>query len=242
VKQQISTRGEASNCQSLTHRRCGRRFWRWRLAKRPLPPLLIFGLLVLLVVPVLWLVTCGECFFSLTHRVPPEVLVVEGWIGQRGLQAAADEFARDGYKYVVATGGRTDNPRLSSSYAEIAGQELIRLGIPEDRIIVAASGEIQHQRTFNSAVAAWRALQDRGIRPRHANLLTLGPHARRSQLVYSKVFAPATNVGVIAWVPADYGNTPWWRSVRRTKCLFKEIVGYPFELLLNSGRISKSPG
>jgi hypothetical protein len=242
MKQQISTRGEASNCQSLTHRRCGRRFWGWRLAKRPLPPLLIFGLLALLVIPVLWLVTCGESFFSLTHRVPPDVLVVEGWIGQRGLQAAAVEFVRGGYKYVVTTGGQTDDPRLSSSYAEIAAQELIRWDIPNDRIIVAASGEIQHPRTFNSARGAWRALQNRGIRPQYANLLTLGPHARRSQLVYSKVFAPATKVGVIAWVPADYGSAPWWRSMRRTGCLLKEIVGYPFELLLNSGRISNSPG
>ena len=242
MKQQISTRGEASNCQSLTHRRCGRQFWGWRLAKRPLLPLLTFGLLGLLVLPVLWLVTCGECFFSLTHRVPPEVLVVEGWLGQRGIQAAAAEFVRGGYKYVVATGGQTVDPGFSSSYAEIAGQELIQLGIPEDRVIVATSGETQHQRTFNSAIAAWRALENRGIRPQHANLLTLGPHARRSHLVYSKVFAPATKVGVIAWVPADYGSTPWWRSMRRTKCLFKEIVGYPFELLLNSGRISNSPG
>jgi hypothetical protein len=116
------------------------------------------------------------------------------------------------------------------------------LGIPKDRIIVAASGEIQHQNTFNSAISAWRALQNRGIHPQYANLLTLGPHARRSDLVYSKVFAPATKVGVIAWVPPDYGSTPWWRSTRRTQCLFKEIVGCPFEVLLNSGRISNSPG
>jgi DUF218 domain len=233
VKQQISTKGEASNCQSLTHRR---RFW-----ERPLPPWLIFGLLLLLVLPVLWLVTYGERFFSLTHRVPPEVLVVEGWIGQRGMQAAAAEFVRGGYKYVVTTGGKTSDPRVPSSYAENASQELSRLDVPKDRIIVAASEGVEHQRTFNSAIAAWRALQNRGIRPQYANLLTLGPHARRSQLVYSKVFSPATKVGVIAWVPADYRSTSWWRSVRRTKCLFKEIAGYPFELLLNSGRISNSP-
>jgi DUF218 domain len=242
VKQQISTKGENSNRQSLAHYRCGRRFWGRRLVKRPWLPLSIFGLLVLLVFPVIWLVNSGESFFSLTHRVPPEVLLVEGWIGQRGLQAAAAEFVRGGYKYVVATGGQIDDPQLSSSYAEIAGQELIRLDIPKDRIIVAASEDIQHQRTFNSAIAAWRALQNRGISPQYANLLTLGPHARRSYLVYSKVFAPATKVGVIAWVPADYGSIPWWRSTTRTKCLFKEIVGYPFELLLNSGRISNSPG
>jgi hypothetical protein len=238
VKQQVSTRGEVSDCTSSTQPGCDRRC----LAKRLSQALLISALLALLILPVLWLFTYGEPFFSLTHRVPPEVLVVDGWIGSPGLQAAAAEFVRGGYKYIVATGGQTGDPLLSSSYAEIAGQELIRLGIPKERIIVAAAGKIERNHTFRSSLAAWRALQNNGIHPQYVNLLTLGSHARRSHLVYVKVFAPTTKVGVIAWVPADYGSTPWWRSIRRTKCLLKEIVGYPFELLLNSGRISNSPG
>jgi uncharacterized SAM-binding protein YcdF (DUF218 family) len=238
VKQQVSTREEVSECKSPTKPGCNRR----RSAKRLSQVLLISALLALLVLPVLWLAAYGESFFSLTHRVSPEVLVVDGWIGGSGLQAAAAEFVRGGYKYVVATGDQNGDPPLSLSYAEIAGQELIRLGIPKERIIVAATAKIERGRTFGSAVAAWRALQNRGIRPQHVNLLTLGSHARRSHLVYIKVFAPATKVGVIAWVPADYESTPWWRSTRRTKCFLKEIVGYPFELLLNSGRRSNFPG
>jgi hypothetical protein len=57
-------------------------------------------------------------------------------------------------------------------------------------------------------------------------------------LVYQKVFAPPIPVGVIAFVPSKYRIEPWWQSVTRTKCLFKEIVGYPFERLFNSGRTS----
>jgi len=189
-----------------------------------------------------WLCIYGESFFSLTRRVPAEVLVVEGWIGGEGVRAAAEEFGRSDYKYVVVTGGQTDSRQSSSNYAEIAARELTRSGIPEDKIVIAKTEGIERERTFKSAAAAWRALQNKGIHPKDINVLTLGPHARRSRLVYGKVFAPATHIGVIAWVPADYGSTPWWRSTRRTKCFLKEIVGYPFELLLNSGRISNSPG
>jgi|HubBroStandDraft_6_1064221.scaffolds.fasta_scaffold164774_2 hypothetical protein len=200
------------------------------------------AIVVLLVIAVIWLCIYGESFFSLTRRVPPQVLVVEGWIGVDGIRAAAAEFERGGYQYIVATGGQTEDRQSSSNFAEMAGRELIRRGVPDDRIIMAPTGEIEHERTFKSAVAAWRALQKRGICSKTVNVMTLGPHARRTRLVYAKVYAPSAQVGVIAWTPSDYEGGPWWRSNRRTKCFLKEIIGYPFEVLLSSGRISNSPG
>jgi hypothetical protein len=188
-----------------------------------------------------WLCIYGESFFSLTRRVPAEVLLVEGWIGDEGVLATAEEFMRSDYKYVVVTGGQTDGGQSSSNYAEIAARELNRSGIPEDKIVIAKTEGIEHERTFKSATAAWRALQNKGIHPKDINVLTLGPHARRSRLVYNKVFAPATDIGVIAWVPSGYGASPWWQSRRLMNCFLKEIVGYPYEVLLNSGRISNSP-
>lgn len=199
-------------------------------------------LVVFLVTPMIWLCFYGEAFFSLTHRLPAEVLVVEGWIGNDGIRAASLEFEGRGYKYIVTTGGQTPDRQNPANYAELAEQELIGLGVPQERIVVAPTGEIEHERTFKSAVAAWRALQKRGIHPRAINVLTLGPHARRTRLVYGKVYAPATLVGMIAWAPAYYHTQPWWESNARTKCFLKEIVGYPFEVLLNSGRASDSPG
>jgi hypothetical protein len=184
----------------------------------------------------------GESFFSFTRRLPAEVLVVEGWIGNEGARAAAAEFGSGGYQYIVAIGGQPKDGPDRSSYAELAAQELIRSGVPDDKIIIAPTGETEHERSFKSAAATWRALQQRGIHPAAINVLTLGPHARRSRLVYAKVYAPATQVGAIAWAPAYYRVEPWWRSGGRARCFFKEIIGYPFEVLLNSGRLSNSPG
>lgn len=149
-----------------------------------------------------WLCIFGESFLSLTRKLPAEVLVVEGWIGKDGVRAAAAEFDAGKYRYIVATGGQSENRQEFFNYAELAEQEMIRWGIPKDRIIIAPTGEIEHERTFKSAVAAWRALQKRGICPEAINVLTLGLHARRTCLVYANVYAPGTRVDVVSWAPA----------------------------------------
>jgi hypothetical protein len=188
-----------------------------------------------------WLCIDGESYFSLTRRLPAEVLVTEGWIGRDGVRAAAEEFEKGGYQYVVLTGGLDQEQHNRVNYALIAEQELIGLGIPKDKIIAAPSWQVERQRTFESAGAAFIALQTRGVRPKMLNVFTLGPHARRSRLVYEKVFTSGTKVGVVAFVPPSYQVEPWWQSKGRTKCLLKEVVGYPFEILLNAGRLSNSP-
>ena len=199
----------------------------------------IFLLPVILGLP--WLCSSGESFFSLTRRLPAEALVADGWIGRDGVRAAAEEFKLGGYHYIVVTGDVTDEQRDQSDDAVSAEQELIWLGIPKDRIIIAPSSHVARQRTFASVAAAWQALETRDVHPKVLNVFTLGPHARRSRLIYAKVFGPATQVGVVAFVPPKYGVEPWWLSTKRTACLFKESVGYPFEILLNSARSSNSP-
>jgi uncharacterized SAM-binding protein YcdF (DUF218 family) len=195
-------------------------------------------------IPGVWWSLTGDSFLSLTDRLPAEVLVVEGWIGSEGVQAAAAEFERGGYEYVVASGGwafgRWD--QSPSSYPQMAERELVRSGVSKERIIVAQSKFTERRRTYESAVAVFHALQARGIQPKALNVFTLGPHARRSQLVFAKVGGSENKVGVIAWTPVDYGSEPWWRSSERAKDLISETAGYVFEALLNSGRMAYDPG
>ena len=82
----------------------------------------------------------------------------------------------------------------------------------------------------------WRKLQSLSIKPKSINIFTLGPHARRSRLVFAKVEGSETRVGVISWTPSCNQAGPWWRRSTRAKELLTETVGYLFEALLNSGR------
>jgi hypothetical protein len=225
------------------------RKWSWRLrffSRRTIPCptwtcwLCLIAILVLFVYAGFFF---GESFLAETDRVPADTLVVEGWIGRRGLRAAVDEFRRGGYLYIVATGGLTsgrweDQPQ---SYAELAANELIRLGIPRERLFVAISEKTERYRTFESAVAVWRTLHLAGIEPKGLNIFTLGPHARRSIMVFDKVNWDVEKIGVIGWCPPEYQEERWWQSSERSKDLIEEAVGYLYEVLLNSGRRSNSP-
>ena len=114
----------------------------------------------------------------------------------------------------------------------------MRSGVPEEKIIVAPSRDTERQRTYESAVAVFRALEARGIHPKTLNVFTLGPHARRSRLVFAKVLRPGTEVGVVDWIPSDDQTSPWWQSSDRAKDLLTETAGYVYEALFNSGRAS----
>jgi DUF218 domain len=194
-----------------------------------------------LLTPAIWWVLAGESFLSASQRLPAaEVLVVEGWIGRDGVRAAASEFEMHGYEYIATSGGPTTGrwEQDRSNYAEMAGLELMALHIPRDKIIVAPSKATEVRRTFQSAATVLHALRKINIEPKTLNVFTYGPHARRSRLVFAKVFRPGTSVGVIAWDPPEYGSVPWWRSSQRAKELLSESAGYVFELLLNSGRLT----
>ena len=201
-----------------------------------------FGILLPPALVVVWWSISGESFLSSTRRLPAQVLVVEGWIGSVGVRAAATEFNQGGYQYVVATGGVADAKGWAQagwSYAEGADHELIRSGVPEERIIFAPSRVTAGHRTYESAVAVFRALETRGIHPKALNVFTFGPHAKRSCLVFAKVLGPETKVGGVDWTPFDYRALPWWRSSDRAKDLLTETAGYLYEALLNSGRGSE---
>lgn len=184
----------------------------------------------------------GEEFLSLTRRETPEVLIVEGWIDDRGSVAAAEEFRQQGYQYIVATGGLTGRPWNSRrwSYAEETQRYLLREKVPAEKIILAVPREVETQRTFEMAVASKRAIEASGLHPKTVTVFTRGCHARRSRLVFAKVFGPGVAVGAVAWHPPGYRSEPWWRSTDRGSDFMKETVGYFLELLVNSGRTSNS--
>jgi hypothetical protein len=192
---------------------------------------------LLLAIASCW-VAFAESFLSVTDRLQPEVLVVEGWIGLEGVRAAKTEFDQHGYRYVVATGELHSDAweEIHPSLADLTARELIRLGVPADCVVIAPAKESETHRTYESCRAVRQALLQRGIHPTTINIFTLGPHARRSRLTFSKVEGSATKVGVISWTPAVYRGLPWWSSSWRAKVLATESIGYIYEVLLNSGR------
>lgn len=167
--------------------------------------------------------------------------MVEGWVGSETLEAAAVEFSSGDYRWIVATGGPNGEKwtRRRWSYAEIAEDGLCAAGVPRAKIIVAPAREVETQRTHESALAVQQALAARGLHPTAFTVFTRGSHARRSQLVYARVFEPSTKVGIISWLPAGAHASPWWKSTERAEDLLTETVGILYEVLFDSGRTAK---
>lgn len=197
--------------------------------------LLVLGL----VVPGWWWFR-GEAFLSVTRKVEADVLVVEGWIDKEGIRTAAAEFKKGGYEWVVAAGGLTEHSWSPQrwSYAEVGAEELQRAGIDPARILQARARESDSDRTYETAVAVRRILEEHGIEPSGINVVTTGAHARRSGLVFAKVFESKDLVGVIAWLPPGFETGNWRDSSERAKEFVMESVGYAYEWVFSSGRES----
>jgi hypothetical protein len=196
-------------------------------------------LFLILVAPVITWAWFGETFLMRTGRVAADTLVVESWIQPDGLHAAAAEYRSGGYRHLVITGGMTGSKGTlrRRSYITLARRELVDAGIAPDAITPAEMPDVDSQRTHAMALAVRRALEEREVQPAGVNVFTAGAHARRSRLVYGKVFGPTVRVGVISWTAWDRtAGRPWWTSSERTLELIKETLGYTYELLLNSGR------
>ena len=68
------------------------------------------------------------------------------------------------------------------------------------------------------------------------NLMTRGLHARRSWMVYRKVFGPGVRVGVISCPPHNYLPAKWWQSSAGLKGVIGETIATGYEWLCDSGR------
>lgn len=176
---------------------------------------------------------------SVSRPVAANILVVEGWLPDYALQQSLDEFRNGQYEYLVTAGGPLEQGYFLSgygSYAHLAGATLKKLGLPGDRLIEAPAPETLRNRTFESVRSVRAKLNDRGIRIQGINVVSMGPHARRTRLVYQRVFGRNANVGVIAVAPRNYDPNRWWKSSEGVKSVFGEALGWVHELVLDSGR------
>ena len=196
------------------------------------------GIMALLVIPLLGWGLIGERFLSLTKRLDAEVLIVECWIGKQGLIAAVEEFKRGDYSHIVTVGPKVKRGWESDgrSVAELAGEYLQKLGIPDQKIVIAPAADKNVNRTYEAARSAMGGLEKEKVEATAVNVFTHGTHSRRSRLVFSKVFGTNAKVGCISWLPREHKDSGYWVSTERMESFFTETLSYIFELTLNGGR------
>ena len=163
-------------------------------------------------------------FLAIASPVKSDFLVVEGWLPRYALTQTVALVKMEDYRRVFTSGIAADddwNARPGETYAELAAERLVALGLASNLVQAVPCADQRRDRTYNSALAVknWCATNHF---PLHSmNLLTLGPHARRSWLLYQKAFGDDVKIGVIPLNIIKYDPSRWWRSSDG----FREVIG-----------------
>lgn len=157
------------------------------------------------------------------------LLVVEGWAGVPAFDEAARRFATGAYSRVATTGGpiEADSPcaRLDATWAEHAVRNLRERGVPEAALDAVAAPASAQDRTFLSAVALREWLDAHGRAPDRIEVVTLGPHGRRTRRLYRQAFGEDVAVGIVSVPSSEYDPAHWWWSSEGTKRVVVESIG-----------------
>ncbi len=167
-------------------------------------------------------------FLAVTEPAGASVLVVEGWLGEKELDGAIAVFKSGGYRQIVTTGGPLhDWPETQSgpTAAHRAAGYLKRRGLAAVPITPAPSPLTLRDRTYTSALMVRAWAQRTGVELRKLDVVSRGPHARRSRLLYEKAFGPQVRIGVFAVPPPDYDPERWWRTSTGARDVAEQAAG-----------------
>ena len=191
------------------------------------------GWLVLLLASVLlasFLLVTVHPFLATTHRVDSNILVVEGWVHDYVIRAAAKEFTAGAYPRVFATGGPTTG---SGGYtwdadtsASVGAGQLRAAGVPPTSVQMVPSHVIGRDRTYYSAVALRDWFREHNMDVTSFNIVAESTHSRRTWLLFQEAFGDKVKVGVIAVQNPDYDPKRWWRSSDGFRDVISEAIAY----------------
>jgi uncharacterized SAM-binding protein YcdF (DUF218 family) len=169
-------------------------------------------------------------FLAITHRVNANILVVEGWINEYAIRAAADEFRRGSYERVFTTGGPVQgtggyiNDFMTS--ASVGADLLRKAGVPDQSLQMVPSRVMDRDRTYGSAVALRNWFHDHNMAVSSIDVVTEDLHARRTRLLFQKAFGKDVQVGIIAVANVDYPANRWWHYSQGLKDVVSEFAAY----------------
>lgn len=168
-------------------------------------------------------------FLAVTHPVLGKILVVEGWVPDYVLKAAKLEFEQHHYRKLYVTGGAIGSGAPLSeykTYGELGAATLIRMGMNKYSVEAVPASYVRRDRTYASALSLKNWLQQHSFHENNINLISLGAHSRRSQLLFQQAFGENFRVGIIAIENRDYDPKHWWKFSAGVRAVIDEFIAY----------------
>jgi hypothetical protein len=170
-------------------------------------------------------------FLAITDRVDTRYMVIEGWVPNYALEESLVEFKSKPYVKIFTVGADPlsgTKIEKGDSVALAAFTRLTGLGMNPDLLQPVPAHIKYRNRTYESAVALRKWIEEHHLPVTSFNLVTLGPHARRSRLLFEKAFAGQARVGIISVENREYDPKRWWKYSEGVKELIGEGVGYVY--------------
>jgi len=168
-------------------------------------------------------------FLAPNEPVPNGVLVLEGWATDYELAAGVAQFRSNHFDRILVTGGPLEwGAPLSEyrTYAERGAAVLLKWGLTTNEVQAVPAPDVMQDRTYTAAVSLAKWLREHHLAPTGVQLVSVGPHARRSRLLYQMALGPGVHVGVIAVPDKDYDPERWWRYSAGVRGVIDESVAY----------------
>jgi hypothetical protein len=170
-------------------------------------------------------------FFAVTDRVDAKYLVIEGWIPNYALEESIAEFKSKPYVKMFTVGAdslKRKNLEEGDSIAVECATRLKWLGMDMSLVQPVSANINYRNRTYQSAVALREWAERNDVPIKSFNLVTLGPHARRSRFLFEEAFRDQATVGIISIENREYDPNRWWKYSEGVKELIGEGVGYVY--------------
>lgn len=213
-------------------------FGLFRRREVPVPTLRGLALLLLLAIAfVVLAVRVAVPFLAVNDRVTGGPLVIEGWAPDYALEETIAEFRQRPYTRLYVTGGPLEQGAPLSQYktiAELGAATLLRMGMSTNEVQAVPAPLIRKDRTYTSAVELKKWLVAHGQGTTNLTVATVGPHARRTRLMFEAAFGSETRVGILALQDRDYEPARWWRSSIGFRLVTGEWIAYLYARLLFS--------
>jgi len=152
-----------------------------------------------------------------------DLIVIEGWLAERELDAAAAYVRERGYRRIVTSGGPIQSFSPFASFAERAAHRL-REKLPGRTVEAVPAPATKQDRSYASAVWVRDWAQQNDVPTATLDVYSAGAHARRTRILYRLAFGERTTVGIIAGAPWDIDLEHWWRTSEAAKQVLAETL------------------
>lgn len=183
-------------------------------------------------------------FLAINEPVKSKTLIIEGFVPTYAVKGALEYYKENGFERLILTGIPIVNYEFTAPYRTTALATLIavrKFGFTDTVYIADIPTNIFTDRTYHTAVAT-RMLFDENNWPKNFDLYSVGVHARRSRMMFRKVFDSSYDIGVIAHKDRTFDPNHWWRNSKGFRNVSNEFVATLYVMMLFHPDYSISKG